>query len=238
MKLEELLAKIAKGEKLTDEEKEFIKNYKEPEPDPNRIPKSRLDEEIAKRKEAESRGDELQAKLSELEAKVEELNTKGLSEAEKAKRESAKTLKTLQEQVAALTKERDESKAKADAMEYRGKVTELAKSRRFTDIDYLEYKLQSAKVNLDDQTAVAGFFGELEKSAPHLFESTAKAGSGSSDNKGSSGASAYQARMDELLSKQSLSSRETAEVIELQSRIEAEQSGNPANGNANGGTTA
>ncbi|MBO4620360.1 MAG: hypothetical protein J5654_09655 [Victivallales bacterium] len=238
MKLEELLAKIANGEKLTDEEKEFIKNYKEPEPDPNRIPKSRLDEEIAKRKEAESRGDELQAKLSELEAKVEELNTKGMSEAEKAKRESAKTLKALQEQVAALTKERDESKAKADAMEYRGKVTELAKSRRFTDIDYLEYKLQSAKVNLDDQTAVAGFFGELEKSAPHLFESAAKAGSGSSDNKGGSGASAYQSRIDELLAKPSLSTRESQEVIDLQTKIEAEKSGGSASGNANGGTTA
>lgn len=234
MKIAELLEKIANGETLTDEEKKFIKEYKEPEPDPNRIPKARLDEEIQKRRAAEEKEGELQAKLSELESKVEELTTKGMSEAEKAKRESAKTLKTLQDQVAALTKERDESKAKAEEMEFRGRVSELASQHHFTDPEYLAYKLRGGKVNLDDATAVSGFFSELEKSSPSLFQSEAKGGAGTSGENGQKGANAYQSRIDELLKKPSLTLRESQEVIELQTKVEQENQ-NPANQPQNSG---
>lgn len=236
MKIAEILAKIVKGENLTDEEKKFLAEYKEPEPDPNRIPKERLDEEIAKRKASEAKEGELQTKLSELESKVEELTTKGMSEAEKAKRESAKTLKTLQDQVAALTKERDESKAKAEEMEFRGKVAELANAHRFTDADYLGWKLKSGKINLEDATAVSGFFAELEKSAPALFQSEAKGGAGTGgENSGSNGGNAYQSRIDELLKKPSLTMRESQEVIELQGKIAAEKSASAGTNNQSGG---
>jgi hypothetical protein len=70
MNLTELLKKVAKGETLTDEEKAYLAAYKE---DDSRIPKSRLDEELAKKKELQKNIDALTAKQSELESQLEEL---------------------------------------------------------------------------------------------------------------------------------------------------------------------
>lgn len=96
MSIAEILAKVAKGETLTDAEKQFAAGYKPAAGDEEtgetggRIPKARLDAEIAKRKEADSKVAELNSKLDELNSKLEELESAGMSEAEKAKKEAEK----------------------------------------------------------------------------------------------------------------------------------------------------
>ena len=120
MKIEEILAKVAKGETLTEAEKQFAAEYKPGAGDAGggddnsaRIPKARLDAEIAKRKEAEAKNAELATKVDDLTSKVEELETAGMSEAEKAKKEAEKkpvakkttTKKTTTKRTAAKAKE-------------------------------------------------------------------------------------------------------------------------------------
>ena len=90
MNLVEVLKKAAQGIELSAEEKEFLSGYR-----PEGIPKSRLDAEIAKRKEAESRGQELSVMLEELKVKVESLETRDLSETEKLKKDFDKELNRL-----------------------------------------------------------------------------------------------------------------------------------------------
>ena len=51
MELKEVIAKIVAGEQLTDDEKKYLADWK----DDGRIPKSRLDQEIQKRKDAEGK---------------------------------------------------------------------------------------------------------------------------------------------------------------------------------------
>ena len=91
MKLKEILAKVAKGEALTEDEKKFLAEYQEPDDggtgDGGRIPKARLDKEIEKRKQAEAKTDELTTQLEDLKSKLEDLENADMSEAEKAKKE-------------------------------------------------------------------------------------------------------------------------------------------------------
>lgn len=231
MDLQKILAKIAKGEALSDDEKKFVGEYKT---DESRIPKERLDQEISKRKAADEKAAELEGRLAELQKKVEELETSGMSEAEKAKAAAAKELKTLQEQLAKANKEKDETAKKAAELEFSVAVKNIADKHNFTDADYLGYKLQGAGVKLDDETAVGNFMKELEKTAPILFKSSAKPGAGTGGAGGGSAQSSASQRLEELGKKADLSSREVAEVIALQAQVKAEQSAQ-GNGHQNGG---
>lgn len=231
MSIAEILAKVAKGETLTDAEKQFAANYKPAAGDDEggdkdtaaRIPKARLDAEIAKRKEADAKVAELTTKMEELTSKVEELETAGMSEADKAKKEAEKAAAKTAAQLAQLTKERDEAVAKAAEMEFTGKVRDLAGKHNFTDAEYLGYKLRAGAVKLEDESAVAAFMKGLEKTAPGMFKSTAKPGAGTTaDGTQSVQVSAAKKRLDELNGKKELSSREVAEVIELQGKVKAE----------------
>lgn len=244
MKIEEILAKVAKGETLTESEKQFAAEYKPGAGDAGggddnsaRIPKARLDAEIAKRKEAEAKNAELATKVDDLTSKVEELETAGMSEAEKAKKEAEKTSAKQAAELARLTKERDEAVKKAAEMEFAGKVQALAAKHNFTDPDYLAFKLRAGEVKLDDEGAVTTFMKGLEKSAPGMFRSTAKPGAGTTAN-GTQTAqpSAAKKRLEELNSKKELTNREVAEVIELQGKVKAEaaQNGGAGENNSNG----
>jgi len=217
MDLLKILSKIAKGEALTDEEKKFAGEYR-PD-DTGRIPKERLDQEIAKRKAAEDQLTDLNGKYAELQAKWDEQQNAGLSEAEKAKAESARQLKSLQDKLAAETKAREEAVRKAADLEFSVGVKEIAGKHNFTDAEYLGYRLQSAGIKLDDANGVASFMKELEKTAPGLFRSSAKpgAGTGGADQSGNAGqAASANLRLQELGKKTELSSREVAEFIALQ----------------------
>lgn len=220
MNLKEILKKVAEGKDLTAEEKAFLASY-DPDNTDGRIPKSRLDDEIAKRKAEKERADKLNADLAALQEKVEELEDAGKSDADKAKAAYNRELVKLQEQVADLTRERDEAKTNFEKSERTAKIATLAGKHNFSDPDYLDYLAASHNIDLNDEIAAAGFMKELGKNSPHLFKSTAKPGGGTNSG-GKNDTSDAQKRIEELLKKPELSSRESAEVIKLQQSIETE----------------
>jgi len=84
VKLKDLLAKLAKGEELGDEEKAFLESYEEPDIDALANAKSKKE-----RLKHEKERAELEAKLNELTESLEEAQTGG-SELEKLQREVEK----------------------------------------------------------------------------------------------------------------------------------------------------
>lgn len=241
MKIEEILAKVAKGEAITEAEKKFLADYKEPvagDASSSSVPRTRLNDEIAKRKEAEKEVEQLKTQVADLTDKVEEMETNGMSEADKAKKEADRELGKLRAQVDALTKERDEATQKVAEMEFTGWVRELATKHNFTDAEYLGFKLRAAGVKTDDANGVAAFMKGLEKDAPGMFKSTAKPGAGTAANGGQNAPqSTAKQRLEELGKKTELTNREVAEVVELQAKVKAEGA-DGATGNNNGGTGA
>lgn len=100
MKLKDILAKVAKGEALTDEEKQFLASH-----DPDKAVNDaaaaarRKAEELAAALEKEKQ--DLAKKLQEIEAKLAEKDNAGKSDVEKAQAQIAelsKQMKTLQAQ--------------------------------------------------------------------------------------------------------------------------------------------
>ena len=230
MNIKEILKKVSEGTELSAEEKAFLASY-DPDAANGRIPKERLDQEIAKFKAEKERADKLDADLTELKERLEELENSGKSEAEKAKAAADKELAKLKTQVQNLTKERDEAKAGLAKSERTAKVAALAAKHKFSNADYLDFLAASKNIDLDDEAAATGFMTELGKSNPELFTSTAKPGGGTkgtgTDNSGA------QERIAELLKKPELSTREAGEVIRLQQSIEK---GGDGNGNKNQAT--
>lgn len=217
MNLTELLKKVAKGETLTDEEKAYLAAYKE---DDSRIPKSRLDEELAKKKELQKNLDALTAKQSELESQLEELKNNGLSAEEKVKKEVEKELNSLKKQVADATKRADEAESKYSDMEFKSSVSEVAAKYNFADPEYLGFLVKSGNVDLADEKKVTEFVKGLETSKPNLFKSTAKSGGGTKSSEGTQ-TSTGEARMKELLAKPKLTMLEAAEVNKLDNEQKA-----------------
>lgn len=226
MDIKSILKKVAEGKELTAEEKDFLSSY-DPDTADGRIPKSRLDKEIEKYNAEKKRADELDTSLSELKEKLEELENSGKSEAEKAKAASDKELAKLQKQVADLTAERDEAKANFAKSERTSKIAKLAAKHNFSDAEYLDYLTNASQLDLDDEGATTKYMTDLGKSKPQLFKSSAKPGGGTGT--GGKNMSSAKERMDELMKKESLTTREADEVIELQAKIQAENSGEANN---------
>lgn len=233
MKIKDILKKVTDGKELSDEEKEFLAEY-DPEKDENRIPKSRLDQESAKARTEKERADGLQTQLDELQTRYEELENAGKTEAEKATAANAKALSALQKQVNELTKERDEAKASLAKSERTSAIGKIAGKHNFSDPDYLDYLANSKEIDLNDESAVAGFMKELGNSRPELFKSSAKSGGGTSGG-GKADVTGHEARLKELLGKDELTTREANEVIELQGKIDSGKSA--PNGENNGNAT-
>ena len=162
------------------------------------------------------------SKIEELTGKVEELESKDLSEADKVKRDTAKEIEKLQKQVKDLTEERDgKAKALADT-EFKTKVSGIAAKYNFVDSDYLQFRIKSGEIDLDDEKAVSAFVKELEKNSPNLFKSSAKPGSGTGTEKVVTPPATSEQRLKELLAKPELSRREVAEVHMLQEELTGE----------------
>jgi cell division protein FtsL len=220
--IKKILKKVADGKELTAEETAFLAKY-DPENDESRIPKSRLDQEIAKVKAEKERADALDTKVTELTSKVDELEAKGMTDVEKANAANAKELKSLRTQVDALTKERDDAKANLAKSERTAQITAIASKHNFSNPNYLDYLADSKGIDTGDESAVASFMKELGTSNPELFTSTAKPGGGTGGG-GGNDTSVHEARLKELMGKPELSSREAGEVIDLQSKINAGKS--------------
>jgi TolA-binding protein len=186
MKLTDILKKVTAGEELNQEEKDFLAAYK-----PEEIPKSRLDAEIAKRKEAETRKQELETKLEELSGKVEELEGKGLTEVDKVKKENEKELAKLKKQVTDLTSEKETSVNELNSLKRKASISELAAKHNFTDPEFLDFKASTAKLDLADDAKVKEFMGDLQKASPKMFKVDANPGGGSKPGTGDKGNTDY-----------------------------------------------
>lgn len=228
MDLKTVLAKVAKGEELTKEEKEFLEKY---DPDDSRVPLKRLNEEIEKRKAAEADAESVKTELTEMKEKLEKLETDGLDEAAKQKRASEKELAKMQKQIDDLTAKNAAAEQKAATLERNSKIKELAAKSKFRDSGYLDYKLKEKNIDLSDDDAVSGLIKELEQSSPGMFDSEAKGGTGTGgggDGGKSGNRETILARIDELRKKPEFTTRESVEFVELSNQLKKtdEESGN------------
>ena len=180
MNLTDVLKKVAQDVELSTEEKEFLNNYR-----PEEIPKSRLDAEIAKRKDAENRSRELSEAVEELKNKVESFESRDLSETEKLKKDFDKELNRLRDSLQTLSTERDSARQELDSMKFKQSVTELAGKYNFTDQPYLEYLTAKNGVALEDPDKVKQFMDELRETSPKLFKLELRPGGGSNPGPGS-----------------------------------------------------
>lgn len=158
MKIKELIAKVLSGEEMTDDELNFLRDYTEPE-NGNRIPKARLDQEIARKKELES-------KVNELSSQLEELQNSDLSETEK----NRKVIENLSRRIESLSQERDRIESEKKDIQFRNQVTNTAVSHNFDDSGYLEYLLKRENLDIGDSDAVNEFMDSLKSSSPKLFK--------------------------------------------------------------------
>jgi len=191
MNLADVLKKVAQEAELSTEEKEFLNSYR-----PEGIPKSRLDAEIAKRKDAENRSLELSEAMEELKGKVESLESRDLSETERLKKDFDKELNRLRGSLQTLSTERDSARQELDSMKFRQNVTELACKHNFTDPQYLEYLTARSGVALEDPDKVKEFMDALKETSPKLFKLELRPGGGSNPGSGAGAAGFLSAKAE------------------------------------------
>jgi len=177
MKIKDVLAKVAKGEDLSADEKKFLAEYEEPSED-GRIPKERLDREIAKRADAEKKLADAQQAAEEARAKLDELESKGLSAADKQAKEFQKQLDAMTKRVESLTAEKEATATELAQTKFRTAVSEIAGKNGFLDADYLGFVLSGRKIDMADAKAVDAVIGDLKKSHAALFKAPVAGGSG------------------------------------------------------------
>jgi len=150
VKITEILAKIAKGEALTDAEKEFAKNY-----DPQKESDAAAS---AARKKAEAERDLAKAELDTLKQKADDDGKKGLSEIQQL----TATVKELNGKVEGLTKAKADAEAKATAVQRSQTIRDAAKAAGITlapktvneTLFFQMLEAHLAKVDIADKTAL------------------------------------------------------------------------------------
>lgn len=123
MTIKEISAKILKGEQLTDAEKAFLQAY-DPDKDKN-------DAAAAARRRAEEERDAAKAEADKLKKQIDDAK-----QAEEAAKQSQMTesqkrdaeFKKMQDQIAQLTKERDDNASKAAATQRSQSIRDAAKA--------------------------------------------------------------------------------------------------------------
>ena len=175
MDVMEILRKVVDGQTLSSEERKSLGEFH-----PQGIPKSRLDAEIAKRKDLEQKNNELNETLGKLGTRVDELENRDLSESEKLEKNYSAELKRLREHVSSLTTERNSSQQELDQIKFQQKVGKLAKEKQFNDPEYLGFLLKQKNISLETSDQVEEFMTELRDSSPKLFHLELRSGSGSS----------------------------------------------------------
>jgi len=175
MDVTEILKKVVAGQTLSSEEHKSLSEFR-----PQGIPKSRLDAEIAKRKDLEHQNNELNEMHSKLSTRVDELESRDLSEHEKLEKTHGFELKQLRENISSLTTERNSSKDELEQIRFHQKVGKLAKEKQFNDPEYLGFLLKQGNVSLETSDQVDGFMTELRESSPKLFHLELRSGGGSS----------------------------------------------------------
>ncbi len=175
MDVMEILKKVVDGQTLSSEERKSLSEFR-----PQGIPKSRLDAEIAKRKDLEQQNNELNETLGRLGSRVDELESRDLSESEKLEKNYSVEVKKLREHVSSLTTERNSSQQELEQIKFQQKISKLAKEKQFNDPEYLGFLLKQKNVSPDMPEQLEDFMTELRDSSPKLFHLELRSGSGSS----------------------------------------------------------
>ena len=171
MKLAEILAKVAKGDALTDEEKKFVEEY-----DEQRI----LDAAAANaRKKAEKERDDAKSALEKLQGEFDEFK----SQNDPAKKQTE--LERALARIAKLEKANADKDAKIAADARTARVRSLAKEAGISPakgissdtIDLLVDNLM-AKVDIDDADAVKAAFDGFKTSNAGLIAANTVGGAG------------------------------------------------------------
>lgn len=174
MKLADILAKIAKGDALTDEEKKFVGDYDE---------QKNLDAAAANaRKKAEKEAKDAKDALEKLQGEFDEFK----SQNDPAKKQSE--LDKALTRIAKLEKENADAKAQVAARDRTARIRALAKEAGINPakgvssgtIDLLVDNLM-AKVDIDDADAVKAAFDGFKSSNAGLIAANTVGGVG---NKG------------------------------------------------------
>lgn len=209
MKISEILKKISEGKELSDVEKEFAKSYVEPKGDDGKA--AQLQQEL----------EQLKTEKADLQKKIDEAENAKLSDVEKL----TKQVNALNTQIANLTKERDELKTANAGMAFDHGVEKLAREYKFTDVDFLKFKIQGAKLDITKADKVAEFMGNLKKDSPKFFEAEVNHGGGGTPPNpegGDGGGTDKKARLAEIMKKENPSALELAEAMKLSDEIKAE----------------
>lgn len=186
MDIKAILAKVRKGEALTDEEKAALEAY-----DPDKASNTAA---AAARKEAEKQRDALKAQLAELEGKLEEAGNAGKTEVEQLKLQVAKLTKSVDESKAALTKAESEKRGLIRG----SKLDRIMSGMKFVDgldVSLPRLALEQALANLKDEELdsedavkpIVEAFTTKNK-ALILDQSGGGAGTGAKDGAGGAGA--------------------------------------------------
>ena len=210
MKISEILKKVLEGKELTDAEKEALKQFREPE------------DNSGKETEMQKQIDALKQEKDALQNRIDEAENAKLTDQQKLE----KQIETLNGQVAELTKERDSLKTANAAMSFDHGVERLAREHKFTDVDFLKFKIQNAKLDLGKADKVTEFMTALKKDSPKFFEAEVNHGGGGTpagkENGGPEGVSGRD-RLAEIMKKENPSAAELAEAMKLSSEIKDQE---------------
>jgi hypothetical protein len=193
MKIKVLLAKVLKGEELSDAEKKFLQEYNEPKHD-------------------DSKEKELAQQLAEAQQKIDDAENDKLSEVEKLQKENEK-----------LKKENDDVKAAKTAQDFDLAVSKLASKHKFTDPEYLKYLVGKDKVDLEKDGESFMDNLKKDKPKYFTAEVNKGGGGSGNEKTPEDKTKTQEAELNELLGKDNLTKREASRVIELQTEIDNNQ---------------
>ena len=172
-KIEDIIAKLLKGETLTDEEKTFAEGFSLEKVQNDKAAAARKDAE-AKLKKAEDENTALQARLKEAE-----------DSAKSGKESGDATVKAMQKQLADLTKAHKDAEAKVAKQERDATIREAAKAKGITCPDGMKEALFNAlldnivgNVDVANADALNAVLDSFKADNPHMIVSNAKGGSG------------------------------------------------------------
>lgn len=141
MNIKELIAKLAKGETLTDEEKQFVTDY-----DPEKAANSAA---AAARKKAEAELKAAREKAAELEAQLADAGNEGKTELEKLQKQVEKLNKSIADKDAAIAKAAADQKKSARDSKI-GKIMSGMKLMDGVDQDLVRMALDRALGEVGD----------------------------------------------------------------------------------------
>ncbi|UDQ99277.1 hypothetical protein AAEX28_04135 [Lentisphaerota bacterium WC36G] len=201
MNITEILAKIAKGVELTEQEKAFCSVYQVPKDEP---PKGRVDPKI---KELEEKLKAEQAEKAELAKKVEEAENANLTELELTK----KKLEEATGKISELSTANGNLKSTLDGQTFDINLNKLAAKHNCNDLDYLKFKIQGQK-DFDFEKGGDDFMEQFKTNSPQYFNAEIKGGGGGSNPTPGSGANPD--KFSELDNKDEISVGELAQYLE------------------------